>query len=51
MTFLALSQKGFGTVSYLETLDTDYILDMIEYINIQNDIETVQYEDAKSKNS
>lgn len=47
MTFLALSQKGLGTISYLRGLDSNDILDMIEYLNIQSDIEKIQYEEAK----
>jgi len=49
MTFISLSKKGYGTLEYLRSLDSDDILDLIEFENISSDIEQIMYDEAKNK--
>jgi dihydroneopterin aldolase len=47
MTVFALSKKGYGNIDFIRSLDSDDFMDLIEYENICNDIETIMMEEAR----
>lgn len=49
MTFYSLVKKGYGSLDYIQSLDTPEILKIIEYENIVRDIEQLTYEDNLNK--
>ena len=48
MAYCYLSKEGFGSINELMQLDTKEFLDIIEYCEIRNYIESYEYDRAKS---
>lgn len=46
-TILHLARKGYGSVSELNQLDTPELLDIIEFENIQQDIEKYLIDESR----
>jgi hypothetical protein len=44
-----LSKAGYGSIKELRELDTHEFLNLIEFENIQNDIQTHLMDEAKNK--
>ena len=49
MTYISLSKKGYGTLEYLRSLDTNDIFDLIEFENISSDIEQILHDEVRNK--
>lgn len=49
MTYCTLVKKGYGSITEIESWDTDKFYDVLDYENLNNDIETLVYEDAKNE--
>ncbi|MBL3520307.1 hypothetical protein H0A43_07450 [Arcobacter lanthieri] len=49
MTYFSLVKKGYGTLQELKSLDTDEIINIIDYENMMNDIEALAYDERTSK--
>ena len=47
MTYFALCKKGYGSLKELKNLDTDDFLNIVDYENMMNDIETLAYDERK----
>ena len=47
MIYCMLSKKGYGSIKELFELDTDVLLDIIEYEQICQAIENYEYEKAR----
>ena len=49
MTYFALVKKGYGSLKELKQLDTDELMNIINYENMMNDIEYLVHEDRQAK--
>lgn len=49
MTYFALCKKGYGSLKELKQLDTDDFLNIVEYENMLNDIESLAYDERNTK--
>lgn len=49
MIYCMLSKKGYGSIKELFELDTDDLLDIVEYEQISQAIENYEYEKARGK--
>ncbi|WP_155522212.1 hypothetical protein [Aliarcobacter lanthieri] len=49
MTYFSLVKKGYGSLQELKILDTDEIINIIDYENMMNDIEALAYDERTSK--
>ncbi|MFY4742591.1 hypothetical protein ACOTVT_03720 [Aliarcobacter butzleri] len=49
MTYFSLVKKGYGSLKELKELDTDEIINIIDYENMMNDIEALAYDERTSK--
>ena len=47
MTYFALVKKGFGSINQIKQLDTDELMNIINYENMMNDIEYLVHEDRQ----
>lgn len=47
MTHFALVKKGYGSLNELKQLDTDELMNIINYENMMNDIEYLVHEDRQ----
>ncbi|MFX4154232.1 hypothetical protein ACOL23_04735 [Aliarcobacter butzleri] len=48
MTYFSLVKKGYGSLKELKQLDTDEIINIIDYENMMNDIESLVYDERTS---
>ncbi|MFW2306489.1 hypothetical protein [Aliarcobacter butzleri] len=48
MTYFSLVKKGYGSLKELKELDTDEIINIIDYENMMNDIESLVYDERTS---
>ena len=48
MTYFSLVKKGYGSLKELKQLDTDEIINIIDYENMINDIESLVYDERTS---
>lgn len=48
-TLFYLVRKGYGSLEELEQWDTPRLMDVIEYEQIQNDIEAYHYQKPRDK--
>lgn len=48
MLYFGLVKKGYADLKTVKKLDTFEIMDILEYESILNDIELLEYEEAKS---
>ncbi|WP_165388736.1 hypothetical protein [Aliarcobacter butzleri] len=48
MTYFSLVKKGYGSLKELKKLDTDEIINIIDYENMMNDIESLVYDERTS---
>jgi len=51
MTLMHLARRGYGTLREMQQLDTPEVLDLIEFENIQADIEDFLVWEAQHGNS
>ena len=51
MTLIHLAKQGYGSLKEMHELDTPEVLDLIEYENIQADIQEYLIWEAKNGNS
>ncbi|MGJ0377359.1 hypothetical protein [Aliarcobacter cryaerophilus] len=47
MTYFALVKKGYGSLNQIKQLDTDELMNIINYENMMNDIEYLVHEDRQ----
>ena len=47
MTYFALVKKGYGSLNQIKQLDTDDLMNIINYENMMNDIEYLVHEDRQ----
>jgi len=47
MTCFALVKKGYGSLNQIKQLDTDELMNIINYENMMNDIEYLVHEDRQ----
>jgi hypothetical protein len=47
MTYFALVKKGYGSINQIKQLDTDELMNIINYENMMNDIEYLVHEDRQ----
>ena len=47
MTYFALVKKGYGSLTQIKQLDTDELMNIINYENMMNDIEYLVHEDRQ----
>lgn len=47
MTYFALAKKGYGSLNQIKQLDTDELMNIINYENMMNDIEYLVHEDRQ----
>ncbi|WP_428613305.1 hypothetical protein [Pseudoalteromonas sp.] len=50
MTACMLVKAGFGSLAEIQELDTDDFLDLVEFMQISNEIEKHQIDEAKREN-
>ena len=48
MTYFALVKKGYGSLNQIKQLDTDELMNIINYENMMNDIEYLVHEDRQN---
>lgn len=46
-TCITLSRNGYGSIKEIKSLDTKDFLDLVEYENIKNDIESLLIAEAR----
>lgn len=51
MAVFALCKAGYGTIAEIERFDSATFLDLIEYENISNDIQTYLLKGARNGNN
>ena len=47
MTYFALVKNGYGSINQIKQLDTDELMNIINYENMMNDIEYLVHEDRQ----
>ena len=47
MTYFALVKKGYGSINQIKQLDTDELMNIINYENMMNEIEYLVHEDRQ----
>ena len=47
MTYFALVKKGYGSLNQIKQLDTDELMNIVNYENMMNDIEYLVHEDRQ----
>lgn len=50
MTACMLVKAGFGSLAEIQELDTEDFLDLVEFMQISNEIEKYQIDEAKREN-
>ena len=47
MTYFALVKKAYGSINQIKQLDTDELMNIINYENMMNDIEYLVHDDRQ----